>query len=129
MATGGTSRTALDDFERDNCSRGAGIEKSSSSCPEGGEESCRNCEGFVRVGMTCRVSKQMLMCGSERFHRRFSSIDYDARKGFRKGEFRGEISETLTALAFVFGAAGNRRARLIAACVVRVSLNKPHYAG
>ena len=117
MATGGTSRTALD------CSRGAGIEKSSSSCPEGGEESCRNCEGFVRVGMTCRVSKQMLMCGSERFHRRFSSIDYDARRGFRKGEFQGDFSETLTALALVFSAAVNRRARLILS-VFRVSDNE-----
>ena len=59
--------------------------------------------------------KQILMCGSERFHRRFSSIDYDARRGFRKGEFRGDFSETLTALALVFSAAVNRRARLIVA--------------
>jgi hypothetical protein len=55
------------------------------------------------------------MCGSERFHRRFSSIDYDARRGFRKGEFRGDFSETHTALALIFSAAVNRRARLIAA--------------
>jgi hypothetical protein len=68
------------------------------------------------------------MCGSERFHRRFSSIDYDARRGFRKGEFRGDFSETLTALALVFSAAVDRRARFDRG-VVRVSLNKPHYAG
>jgi hypothetical protein len=68
------------------------------------------------------------MCGSERFHRRFSSIDYDARRDFRKGEFRGDFSETLTALALVFSAAVNRRARFDCG-VVRVSLNKPHYAG
>jgi hypothetical protein len=69
------------------------------------------------------------MCGSERFHQRFSSIDYDARRGFRKGEFRGDFSETLTALALVVSAAVNRRARFDRRGVVRVSLNKPHYAG
>jgi hypothetical protein len=36
------------------------------------------------------------MCGSERFHRRFSSIDYEARKDFCVIEFRLKISETLT---------------------------------
>jgi hypothetical protein len=43
------------------------------------------------------ASEQFGMCASERFHQRFSSIDYDARWGFRGGEFRGKISETLTA--------------------------------
>jgi hypothetical protein len=48
---------ALEDFGRDVRNRGSGVEKSSGSCPEGGEESCRNCEGFVRVGMTCACVK------------------------------------------------------------------------
>jgi hypothetical protein len=42
------------------------------------------------------------MCASGRFHRRFSSIDYDAREDFRGGEFRGIFSETLTARALRF---------------------------
>ena len=36
------------------------------------------------------------MCGSERFHRRLSSIDYGAREGFCVFEFRGKTSGTLT---------------------------------
>jgi hypothetical protein len=36
------------------------------------------------------------MCGSERFHRRPSSIDYEARRDFRGSEFRGIFSGTLT---------------------------------
>jgi len=36
------------------------------------------------------------MCGSERFHRRFSSIDYGARGGLCACEFRGIFSGTLT---------------------------------
>jgi len=47
-----------------------------------------------------RTTKQIVMCGSERFHRRFSSIDYDARRDFRGSEFRGDFSGTLTATAF-----------------------------
>ena len=35
------------------------------------------------------------MCGSERFHRRLSSIDYEARCDFRGSEFRGILSGTL----------------------------------
>jgi hypothetical protein len=31
------------------------------------------------------------MCASERFHRRFSSIDYDARGDCCQGEFRGQL--------------------------------------
>jgi hypothetical protein len=68
------------------------------------------------------------MCGSERFHRRFSSIDYDAKRGFRKGEFRGDFSETRTALALVVSAAREQTCSIDRG-VVRVSLNKPHYAG
>jgi hypothetical protein len=48
----GSSRTALEDLGRDNGDFGAGIEKSSGNCPEGAEESCRDCEMFVRTGMT-----------------------------------------------------------------------------
>jgi hypothetical protein len=51
VAAGGSSRTALEDFGRDNSEAGAAVEKSSGSCPEGAEESCRDCEMFVRVGM------------------------------------------------------------------------------
>jgi hypothetical protein len=43
-----------------------------------------------------RTSKQIVMCASERFHRRFSSIDYGARGGFCVCEFRGIFSGTLT---------------------------------
>jgi hypothetical protein len=39
------------------------------------------------------------MCASERIHRRFSSLDYDAREDFCVIEFRLKISETLTAAA------------------------------
>jgi hypothetical protein len=42
------------------------------------------------------TSKQIVMCGSERFHRRFSSIDYGARVGLCACEFRGIFSGTLT---------------------------------
>jgi hypothetical protein len=41
------------------------------------------------------------MCGSERFHRRFSSIDYDARCNFLVSELRANFSGTLTATAFL----------------------------
>jgi len=37
-------------------------------------------------------------CAYERFHRRFSNIDYDAREGFCVFEYRGEFSDTRTAL-------------------------------
>jgi hypothetical protein len=43
---------ALEDFGRDNGDGGDGVEKSSGSCPEGAEESCRTCKVFARVGMT-----------------------------------------------------------------------------
>jgi hypothetical protein len=36
------------------------------------------------------------MCGSERFRRRLSSIDYDSKCDFRGSEFRGNFSGTLT---------------------------------
>jgi hypothetical protein len=35
------------------------------------------------------------MCGSERFHRRFSGIDYETRWDFLGREFRGDFSGTL----------------------------------
>jgi hypothetical protein len=44
-------------------------------------------------------SDQFVMCASERFHQRFSSIDYGARGDIRVIEFRGIFSETLTAAA------------------------------
>jgi hypothetical protein len=53
------------------------------------------------------------MCASEQFHRRFSSIDYDAKGDFCREGFRGEISETLTAPTLRFGGVVNSRARLI----------------
>jgi hypothetical protein len=43
---------ALEDSGRDDRNRSAGVEKSSGNCPEGAEKSCRDCEMFVRVGMT-----------------------------------------------------------------------------
>jgi hypothetical protein len=64
-AAGGTSRTALDDCGRCGCA----VEKSSDSCPESIEESGRDREWVVRVGMSC--------CASEGFRQRFSSIDYE----------------------------------------------------
>jgi hypothetical protein len=68
------------------------------------------------------------MCASERFHRRFSSIDYDARGDFRGSEFRGKTTETLTAPTLRFQR-GREQSRPIDHGVVRVSLNKPQYAG
>ncbi|MGA3242254.1 MAG: hypothetical protein ABSG03_38875 [Bryobacteraceae bacterium] len=40
---------SAEDFGRDNGDGGGGVEKSSGNCPQGAEESCRNCEMFVRV--------------------------------------------------------------------------------
>jgi hypothetical protein len=58
---------ALEDFGRDNDNDnddgdgdgdgGAGVEKSSGNCPLGAEESCPDCEMFVRVGMTFECFK------------------------------------------------------------------------
>src|ERR1022692_1684344 len=70
----GLSRTALDDSGRRDC---AG-EKSSGNCPEAGEESDRERQWVVRVGMSC--------CASERFSRRFSSVDYERRTRFSRDE-------------------------------------------
>jgi hypothetical protein len=52
------------------------------------------------------------MCASERFQRRFSSIDYEAKGDCCAGEFRGEISETLTPPAFR-RQRGRKQSRLI----------------
>src|SRR5271167_3817850 len=51
-----------------------------------------SCESAWHLG----GSKQIGMCASERFHRRFSSIDYGARGGSCVCEFRGKTSVTLT---------------------------------
>ena len=48
---------ALEDFGRDVRNRGAGVEKSSGSCPEDSEESCRKGEVFARVGMAFKRFK------------------------------------------------------------------------
>jgi hypothetical protein len=56
----------------------------------------RSCESAWHL----RASNQIVMCSSERFHRRFSSIDYDARCNFLVSELRANISGTLTATAF-----------------------------
>jgi hypothetical protein len=58
------------------------------------------------------TSKQIVMCGSERFHRRFSSIDYGARRGLCACEFRGIFSGTLTVIYVVIGALSHSCARL-----------------
>jgi hypothetical protein len=68
------------------------------------------------------------MCASEQFHRGFSSFDYDARRDFCVFEYRGKISETLTAAASGDGCTRSMRAPIIRS-VVRVSLKKPQYAG
>jgi hypothetical protein len=68
------------------------------------------------------------MCASERFQQRFSSIDYDARGDCCGGEYRGEISETLTVPPLRFQRS-REQSRSIDRGVVRVSLNKPQYAG
>jgi hypothetical protein len=71
---------------------------------------------------------QIVMCASERFRRGFSSIDYDARGDFSVLEFQGKTSETLTAPTLRFQR-GRELSRSIDRGVVRVSLNKPQYAG
>ncbi|HEX3914784.1 MAG TPA: hypothetical protein VHW71_14845 [Steroidobacteraceae bacterium] len=55
---------------------------------------------FVQVGMTLRALEQIVMSGSERIHRGFSSIDYEARRDFLGNEFRGKIVGTLTSTVF-----------------------------
>jgi hypothetical protein len=63
----------VDDGGRSGC----GFEKSSGNCPEVAEESGREREWVVRVGMSC--------CASEQFRRRFSSIDYERATRISRG--------------------------------------------
>src|SRR5216683_7610313 len=57
VAACGNSRMALEECGREGGDCGAGVEKSGGNCPETGDDSCRNCEGFVRAGMTFKCFK------------------------------------------------------------------------